>query len=809
MLIQNLRYALRSLWSNKGFAATALLCLAFGIGLNTTIFSVVDGVLLKPLPYHDPERLLVLQARNQEQRTNEDPMSFLELRDLRQSTRAFSTVAATTGRSLTISDGGEPERYQGGGVSWDLFSMLGIAPVAGRPFAESDDVPGAPGTVLLSHAVWTVRYQSDLAVIGRTILINAVPRTVIGVMPPGFAFPQNARLWVPLTSLAGNEPRDVRSLFTFGRLAPDVSPSAAGAELLAFSRTQAQTYPATNTGWEHYTRTLRDEFIPDDVTLVIWLMMAAVTLVLFIACSNVANLQLARASSRRREIALRSALGAGRRRIIGQLLTENVVLALLSVPLGVPLAVVGTRLIANAMPADQVPYYITFAVDWRTLVYALAVAAGTAIVFGLLPALQASRGNLVESLKEGTRGNSVRRSWLRSTLVVAQVSLALVSLVSALLFVRSFVNLDSFAVGFDPSRLMTLRFYMPGEPYEPDGSKARRVQDIVERVEQLPGVEAAFASNLIPLGSGGGGGRVVIDGQPAAPGQEPFINIHAVTTHFARTLGLSVRGRDFEAAEGTQRSPVALINQTMAAEMWPNGDAIGRRFRRLTPGAEWLTVVGVLPDIQTDSIDPGEGPEPSAFVTYPHEETFNTGLVVRTVAGTGGGTPGPSPGSLAASLREAIRASDPNLPVFAVDTMDAVRQRGFWQFQLFGWIFGTIGIVGLVLAGIGVYGVLSYAVNQRTAEIGVRVALGASRRQVLGLVIGHGMALAGIGILVGLVLAALATPLAQSFLYQVSPFDPVTFVGVSLFLAAMAALASYLPALRATRVDPLVALRGE
>jgi predicted permease len=593
-------------------------------------------------------------------------------------------------------------------------------------------------------------------------------------------------------------------VFAFGRLAPGVTMTQARDELATLSASLAREFPAVQEGWRVTVVGLRDSFIPPDVSLVIWIMMAAATLVLFIACSNVANLLLARATSRRREISVRVALGAGRAQILRQLLTESVVLALAAVPFGVLMARAGSQAVHASMPVDQVPYYITWSVDARALLYTLAIAVSTAVVFGLLPALQVTGGNLHDALKEGTRGNSVRRSLLRSSLVVTQVSLALVALVGALLFVRTFLNLNAFDVGFDTRPLMTMRFYLPGEPYQPEDAKARRVQDIIERVERLPGVTAAFSSNMVPVSGGGGGGGLIIDGRPTESGREPGINFTGVTPGFLRTLGAEVtRGRDFTPAEGWSRAPVALISEAMAALHWPDGDPVGSRFRLASSGTseDWFTIIGVAPDIQQDDVDPGDLPQPTAYVPYMYQQTLNTGLTIRVAAG--------APAAITSSVREQIRQADPNLPVFAVRTMDEVRRIGFWQFGLFGWIFGAIGLGGLILAAIGVYGVLSYAVSQRTQEIGVRVALGASRRAVLRLIVGHGVTLAGIGIVVGVLMGLGLMPLAQSFFYNVSPFDPLSFAAVSVFLGLVAVLASWWPALRATRVDPMVALRGE
>ena len=802
MLLKNVRYALRSLWHSKGFTLVAILCLGFGIGLNTTIFSIVDGVLLKPFPYDDPERIVILSSSNDKAGVDNGGMSFLDLDDLRRQSSTLARISAVSGRSLTISDGGEPERYIGAAVSWDLFPLLGVAPILGQGFAPEHDRAGGGGVVLISHAVWTLRYQSDPKVLGRRILINGEPAVILGVMPERFEFPEVQKLWIPLGPLMTKDQRDARHLFTFARLAPGVTNDQVSSELKTLTATLAKQYPDTNENWSAYPRTLRQEFIPADVSLVIWMMMAAVTLVLFIACSNVANLLLARASARRRELSVRTALGASRGQVVRQLLTESVMLSLIAIPLGLGLAQIGTRMIASAMPPDDVPYYIQWAVDWRAFVYTLLVAVVTAVVFGLFPALQASRGNLHESLKEGTRGNSARRSLLRSTLVVAQVSLALVALVGALLFVRSFANLDAYNVGFDVKPIMTMRFYMPGEPYVPVDAKLRRVQDVVGRVERLPGVAAAFASNLVPVSGGGGGGQVVVDGMATEKGREPYIDFIGVTPHFYRTLNISVRGREFTEAEGWSRTPIAIVNETMARAHWPGRDPIGGRFRLVNNPevTDWFTVVGVAPDIKHDEVGPDAEPVASAYVPYAYQQTLNTGLTIR-VAGP--------PAAITGPVRDQIRAADPNLPVFQVRTMDDVRRLGFWQYELFGWIFGTTGLVGLLLASVGVYGVLSYAVAQRTQEIGVRVALGAAHRDVLRLIVGHGVMLAAIGVVIGLVLAPVMTMFGRTLFYNVSPFDPASFIFVSLFLMGVAFLASYLPARRATRVDPLVALRGE
>jgi putative ABC transport system permease protein len=803
MLVNDIRYALRSLWHSKGFAIVAILCLGFGIGVNTTIFSVTDGVLLRPYPYPDPDRLVAVEMRNP--RTDDTAgLSYLDLRDWNASSTTTTTIAGVSQRSMTVADEGrEPERFSGAAISWDLFRELGVEPIHGHGFTKDDDTPGGGEVVILGYDLWTGRYRGDASIIGRAISVNGKPMQVVGIMPPRFAFPTVQKLWVPLTPMMEKDARDARGILAFARLKPAATTGQMVADLNRIQSGLARTYPQTNEGWVVYSRTLREVFLPSDVSTVIALMMVGVTLVLMIACSNVANLLLARATARKREISVRTALGAGRGRIIRQLLTESVVLALVSLPLAFLLAEVGTKMIQGAMPPDGVPYYITWKIDWRSLVYTIGIAVGTAVLFGLFPALQVSRGNLHENLKEGTRGNSVARSKLRSALVIVQVSFALVSLVVALLFVRSFSNLDGYQLGYNPAPLMSLRFYMSGDVYDPSDAKAQRVDDVLRRVESLPGVESAFASNLVPISGGGGGRSVTIDGQPIEPGtQPPNIFGAGVTSHFFKTMGVAViRGRDLTDADVSSRNPVAIINTRMATHFWPTRDPLGARFK-MGSSPDWFTVVGVVPDIKLTAIEPGnDQPLSSAFFPYPFEQSFSTGLTIRVA----GGNPAP----ITSAVRQALRESDPKMPLYQIRTMEEARRMSFWQFGLYGWIFGTIGVVGLLLASVGVYGVLSYSVSQRTQEIGVRVALGASRRQVLGLIFKYGLVLVGTGVAAGLVFAPGATWLARSQLYNVSPFDPLTFIGVSVLMMLVAVVASYLPAQRATRVNPVEALRGE
>jgi putative ABC transport system permease protein len=805
VLTDDLRYAARTLRLNPGFTIVAVTCLALAIGVNTMIFSVVEGVLLQPLPFADPERLVQISESNPPAGIRRSNISYLNLRDYRERSRSFTELAGIALRSLAVADRGDPERYDGAAVSAELFSMLGTAPALGRDFVADDDRPGAQPVVLLSDEVWRVRYAADPAIVGRSLLVNGRPHTIVGVMPPRFEFPLFQKIWVPLTPLVHDESRDRRGLMVYGRLAPGVTMPSAQEELRAVAAALAHEYPATNDRWTVQVRPIRDDFIPPDVSLMLLTMMGAVTLVLTIACANVANLLLARAAARRREMCIRAAIGAGRFRLARQLLTEAVMLGMLAVPPGVVLAYAGSELIRGAIPPNDIPYLIDWEINVRVVLYTAGIALLTGVLFGLAPALQAARLDLQVALKEGGRGTGGvgPRARLRSALVMAEVALSLILLIGASLFVRSFLNLRGTDVGFATSPLLTLRFYMSGDAYVSEDDRARRTADVMRRVGSLPGVTAAFASNWVPLSGGGGGGRVSLEGRHFPEGEAPFIGVTAVTPGFLTTLALPViRGRDFSEAEGQQRRPVAVVNATMAARFWPNDDAVGRQFWIDDPAMpDAFTVIGVVGDVQHFEMPP-QGERPAhAYVPYPYAATPNTGITVRVAAG--------DPAAVTRAVRDAIRRADAGIPLFNIRSMDEVRRLGSWQFGLFGWLFSSFGAVALVLAVTGVYGLLAYSVAQRTQEIGVRVALGAARRDVIRLIVGQGLRLALIGIVLGLAGAFAVTRVVASMLYNISPTDPVTLAGASLVLIAVALAASLVPTRRAAAVDPLIALRSE
>jgi putative ABC transport system permease protein len=527
--------------------------------------------------------------------------------------------------------------------------------------------------------------------------------------------------------------------------------------------------------------------------------------VLLIACANVANLMLARGTTRQREIAIRTAIGAGRAAIVRQLVIESVLLALIGAVIAIPLAQLGMNLLDAAMPAeDPVPYYIDWRLDHRTLLYTLGIALTTGVVFGLTPALQATRGKLYGALKEGGRGSGsgAQRNRLRSSLVVAEVALSMVLLVGASLFVRSFLGMNQTNVGFATDPLLTMRFYLPGEQYDSSGARVQRVEDILRRVEGLPGVQAAAVSNLIPIGGGGGRDRADIEGHQYGDSDRPQVFWAGVSGHWLSTLGVDLlTGRNMTESEAMDSVPVAVVTQDFARRFWEGGDAVGRRFRIMNDSAApYFTIIGVIRDFRYSELDDTDRPAGAAYVPYPYMFARSNGLTIRTAG---------DPTSLISAVREQVRASDPKVPVYAAMHMNDVRRLSYWQYGLFGWMFGIFGVIALVLAAIGVYGVISFGVSQRTQEIGVRVALGAQRRDVLGMIVRNGLALAGIGVAVGAVAAFGLTRLIGSLLVNVSPTDPISFGWVILFLLLVVFVASWFPARRATAVDPIVALRAE
>jgi putative ABC transport system permease protein len=823
-MLHDLRLAFRGLVRAPLASILAIACLAVGIGTNATMFSVVSTTLLDPLPFPGAERLVTISSTQLEGGVRRGGTSLLDLQDYQEQASGFDTLAGVQGRSLTLSDTDEPERVLGAAVSWRLFGMLGITPALGRDFTAADDRAGAEAVVILSDDLWRRRYNGDPQIVGRALTINARPYTVIGVLPPRVKFPFQQVAWVPLAPLNQGQPRQARDLEVFARVSPGQSVQQAKDSLTAVAARLAASYQE-NAGWSVRVDPLSQYYIPGEVRLVTLTAMGAVTLVLLIACANVANLLLARATARAREMSVRAAIGAGRGRILRQLLTESVLLGMVSGPIGIALAYAGVGALRAGVPADDIPYLIQFRVDERTLLYTVLISVVTGVIFGLAPAIHAARADLVSALREGGRtGEGGARNRARNLLVIAEVAVSIVLLVGAALFMRSFLNLQRADTGFATAPITTVRFFMPGDVYAEPDAKLRRVEDIVRRVEAMPGVASAGASNLIPLDGGGGLSRVRVPGKAFDAGREPRLFYAGVTAHYLDTLDATLLlGRGLNQQEAASRSKVAVVNVSMARSLLASADEnaalprlpvdrlagapelgaldpVGRQFTLLDEQVgDTFTVIGVVADVMIEEVGDREV-TPTAFISYAYQQTPNTGLIVRVDGDAVALTP---------AIRAAIRASDPSLPVFSASSMEEIRRQGFWQFQLFGQMFGTFGALAVVLAIVGVYGVLSYSVSQRTQEFGVRMALGAQPRDVRRMMMRQGMLLAGWGTLLGAAGAFGVTRVIGSLLYNVTPTDPVSFGLVATLMLLVAAAAAYLPARRATAVDPMTALRSE
>jgi putative ABC transport system permease protein len=804
-LAQDFVYALRGLRARPLLTVVAVACLSGGIAANTTVFSVFNAILLRPFPFPRPEELVTLRERDPETGQRRS-LAYADYLDWRAQATSFAEMGAYSGRVMAITDGEEPERVSGVLVSASLFPMLGVHAQVGRTSLPDDDRPGAEGTALVSDALWRGRYAADSALAGHAITVDGIPRVVVGVMPPGFAFPEAADLWIPMGPELASAGRDAHRVSVIARLAPGRGVDEAEGEVAAISRRLSRAYRPGEAAWTGYVTPFGRAFVGSDDRIVTTAMMGAVTFLLLIACANVANLLLVRAAGRRREIAVRVAIGAGRGRMLRQLVTEALVLGLVSGALSVPLTYEGLRLLREAIPAsDPFPWYVHWSLDGPTLLYALGASLLTSALFGLAPALHATRGRLHESLMSGGEGGGAGRGGrrLQDALVVAEVALSLVCLVGASLFVKQFLSLSAVDLGYDMSRIMTLRFYLPGAAY--DGARERNqvVEDILRRASSSRGVVDVTVSDLIPLDDEGGSyARVRVDGATFEPGHEPSVFYAGVTGHWFHTFDVGlVGGRDFTDQELRDGIPVAVINRSMAATFWPGEGAVGRRFQLVGDSSHtWFSVIGVAPDMRTVKLDENRSTPPTAYLPHRFVPTRDYALIARSRG---------DPAALAPVLRGAVRLADPSVPVFNVWTMRQVHWLSFWMYGMWGTIFAIFGAVALFLAAIGVYGVIYYSVSRRTREVGMRMALGADRRTVVILVVGEGMALAGLGILLGLVGALALTRLVSSLLIGISATDPVSFGAVALALALVALLASLIPARRAAGVDPMVALRHE
>ena len=800
---QDLRYGARALLRTPGFTLLAILTLALGMGANTAIFSVVNAVLLNPLAYQDPGRLVTLLHYGN------GPVAAANYIDWRDQSHSFTAMAAAQYWSPNLTGVDSPEHLTGLQVTPNMFPLLGIAPLMGRTFLPGEDQKGAEHEIVLSYRLWQRRFNGDPQVLGKAMLLNGDSFTVVGVMPASFKFAPfwatHAELWVPLPLGDRLHERGGNSLRIFGRLKPGVPLAAARADVAAVTGRLELQYPGTN---RHVAVTPLKENVVGKVETPLTMVLCGVGFVLLIACANVAHMLLARTSGRQREIAVRTALGAGRGRVMAQFLTENLLLAGLGAAAGLLLALGGVKALVALSPAD-IPRVDTVAVDARVILFLLAVTVLTAALFGLAPAMQATAGNLSGALKEGGRGGSdgVRRNRLRGFLVASEFALAFMLLIGAGLTIRSFFALEAVNPGFDPHHVLSLVVSVAGSQEAPEGRREIFYRQLLERVRNVPGVESAGAINHLPLAGDLWGWDLAIAGRPKPrPGESPGAVYRVAMPGYFETMRLPIlRGRAIAATDDSSAPGVAVINQAAAKEYWPGEDPIGQRVS-LYDGV-WVTVIGISANARQG--DWAKEPDPEVYLAALQDDEFLGApkshisyitLVLRTRG---------NPADMAPAVKQIVWQMDRNLPISQLIAMDQAVADATAEPRFLALLLAVFAAVALLLAAVGIYGVMSYAISRRTHEIGGRMALGATRADVLRMVLGQGMVQALAGSLAGVGGALLLGRLMSRMLYGVRPHDPVTFGMVAMVLGTAALLAICVPARRATRIDPMVALRQE
>jgi putative ABC transport system permease protein len=803
-LFSDIRYGVRNLLKRPGFTAIAVLTLALGIGANSAIFSSIYALLINPLPFPNQDRVVALWDKNPSRGVQHNEVSMADYLDWRGQSHSFDHLALERWWSTNLTGGDTPERIQGFLVTANFFDALGVKPVKGRNFVEEENQPGKDAVAIITYSVWQRRFGADPNIVNKTVTTNGIQRTVIGVLPEGFNYPKGSEIYAPIQltpELVKN--RGSHSYYVIGRLKTDASLQSAQADLDTITARLATQYPDTNAG----RGAEMFPIVADTVRVyakAIWVMMAAVGFVLLIACANVANLMLARATGRQKELALRAALGASRWRIVRQLVVESLVIALIGGVAGVLVAFWGIELLRSGNPGEASKYaagWSHLGINFPVLAFTLGISLLSGLLFGLAPAWHVSRPDLNDALKEGGRQTSSGSHRLRSLLVVSEIALSLVLLVGAGLMFRSFLALLKTSPGFNPEGVLTMNLNLPFAKYREDAQRATFYSDLVQRVKSLPGVQSAAAVNYVPLGGSNSSDAFLIEGVPEpSPGQENDGRYRVCTPDYFQTMGISIlKGRGFTDQDKSGSLPVIIVNETLAQRYWPNGDSLGKRIKFYGPldRAPWMEIVGIVQDVKHELNLPVT---PEYYLPHAQDSWNAMVLVARTSV---------EPQSMANSIRQQVLALDKDQPVFDVRTMHEVRAISVAVYSFGSATMGIFAIVALVLAAIGIYGVMAFAVTQRTQEIGIRMALGARAIDVLKMVVKTGMSLAAVGVLAGLLGAFAITRLMASLLFGVSPTDAVTFALVAAGLLLVALLACYIPARRATKVDPLVALRYE
>jgi putative ABC transport system permease protein len=794
-ILRDVRYAIRQLVRTPGFTIVAVLTLALGIGASSAIFSVVNGVLLRPLAYPSPDALVRVHELLQKfGRFSVAPATFL---DWRQQNTVFQHIGAFNATGATLVGSTGAERIQGGLVSWDMFDLLQVPPALGRTFRAEEDAPGKDTVVILSHRMWQQRFGGDGGILGRSVTLSGTPVTVIGVMPASFAFMPEAEFWRPL-ALAGNPTRGGHFLGVIARLKPDITVEQAGAEMKTISERLAVQYPQFSANESAEVIGLQENIVAG-IRPALLTLLSAVAVVILIACANVANLLLVRASVRGKELAIRTALGAGRGRLVLQMLSESVLLALAGGGVGLLLAYLAIRPI-QTLSAGSIPRAADISIDGTVLLFALGVSLATGILFGLAPAWQASRNTIGSVLKEGGRSSTgAGGRWVRNGLLVAEVAMSIVLLVGAALLLRSFARLTNVDPGFRPEHVLAFRVALPGTSYPQDPHRIAFFTKLLEELEALPDVAAAGMTQSLPM-RGDYILSFTIQGQPEPkPNEGPSANYRVVSPGYFEAMGIPlVRGRAITSRDGEKAPKVAVVDQKFVDRHFPDRDPIGQAIDIGNGTDGFYEIVGVAGSIRDASLE--ANPAPTMYVPYDQGPFSGMWVVARTTG---------NPTALAVSVRQTVQGIDRTLPAFAMTPLATVVSDSLAQRRFSMLLLGLFAFIALFLAAVGLFGVVAYSVSQRTQEIGLRMAIGAQRGDVLRLVVGGGMKLAVAGVLIGIACALALARLVATMLYEVTPFDPASYSATALVLLGVAALACYIPARRAMRVDPIVALRQE
>jgi len=801
-LLQDLRYGARMLRKDPGFTAIAVLTLALGIGANTAIFSVVNAVLLRPLPYTYADQLLIIRATSQ--RVGLHSPSYPDFLDWRKQSRTVLQMAALNNRAFNLSGVAQPESIDGYAVSPNTLSMLGVRPILGRDFLPSEEAPGTAPVVLLSYALWQSHLGADPDAVGKNVTLDGRSFTIIGVLPPNFRLDEKTDAIAPIGVWAADmmDRGDRGDMEVLGRLAPGSTFQQARAELDTIAVNLQKSYPIQNADIGINVTTLRDQLV-GDARPAILVLFGAVIFVLLIACVNIANLFLVRGAARSKEIAVRQACGADRNRIIRQMLTESFLLASIGGAFGILVGALGIVGLKHLVSTDMFRG-LTITIDRSVMLFSAAVIVLVAIAFGLVPAWQASQTQVQETLKEGGRSatSSVAQHRLRGVLATAETALALVLLVGAGLMMKSMYRLLQVDPGFRPERVLTMEINLRSAQYSKPGAALNFWQQTLDRVRAVPGVETAALGTVLPLSGNHNRSDLTIEGMPTPnPGQFPHPDYHIVSADYTSVLGIPLmRGRNFTDADTDTAPQVALINATMARRFWPNDDAIGKRFHWGHPDDKqpWFTIIGIVGDTKLYGLANPSRLE--VYVPVQQDRATDMSLVLRSAT---------DPASLTSSIRDAVAGVDKDQPVFNVHTMKELVDDSVSTPHITLVLLGLFSALALALAAIGIYGVISYSVQQRTHEIGIRMALGAQRSNVLRLVVGHGVKLAAVGIVIGVAVALGLMRLLTTLLFGVGANDPITFAAASVVLLLVALAACYIPARRAIAVDPMVALRYE